>query len=117
MKHILPKWKLAKIVQINGMTSLLCVDLYTNQVVSRHLQDCAPVKLSGNYGNLFQDSLTGGSHEIEEDFGGMEPEKIPNLDGCAVDAEVEKSRNKKDEGTEQKNRWEGRLRKRQDAKK
>ena len=79
LKHLLPKWKLAKIVRFNGMTSLLCLDVSTNQLLSRHLQDCAPVKQTGNYSNLFTDSRTSHSHEIEEDFGGAEANEIPEV--------------------------------------
>ena len=125
MKHLLPKWKLAKIVKINGMASLLCRDMETQQLISRHLQDCAPVKQTGNFSNLYTDTISGRSHEVEEDFGGLEPDQVPNLDGTAIDAELSKTKVSKTNGQSIENpekvetktakndeTWKGRLRSR-----
>ena len=114
MKHLLPSWKLAKIVRINGMASLLCRDLETQRLISRHLQDCAPVKQVGNFSNLLTDTITGRSHEIEEDFGGLEADKVPNLDGRAVDHELSKAKPPLSDVNEPQVGWKGRLRPRKD---
>ena len=114
MKHLLPSWKLAKIVRINGMASLLCRDLETQRLISRHLQDCAPVKQTGNFSNLLTDTISGRSHEVEEDFGGFDADNVPNLDGRAIDNELSKSRQTDGVVDEPQEGWKGRLRPRKD---
>ena len=58
------------------MSSLLLNDLETGKVISRHLQDVFPIKLAGNFSNLFQDSISAKQDEIEEDFAGLPPSKV-----------------------------------------
>ena len=116
LKHLLPRWKLAQIIRINGMTSLLLKDESTGRVISRHLQDIAPVKASKNYTNLYADTITSHKFEVEEDFGGKQPDEIPHLDGKALDGVVEKTKDKKQTNKQKtvdqnkQNEWTERLR-------
>ena len=101
---------------INGMTSLLLKDESTGRVISRHLQDIAPVKASKNYTNLYADTITSHKFEVEEDFGGKQPDEIPHLDGKALDGVVEKTKDKKQTNKQKtvdqnkQNEWTERLR-------
>ena len=89
LKHLLPRWKLAEIVEILGMTSLLLKDCESGRIVSRHLVDVAPVLVPKSYRNLYTDSLTANKNEIEEDFQGVGVNEIPNLDGEAIAMDLE----------------------------
>ena len=112
MKHLLPKWKLAEIVRINGMTSLLLKDKESGKIISRHLQDVAPVKPCKNYANLYQDSWNSHQNEVEEDFGGKPADEIPALDGRAIDDALDQSRDARADAQLSKESWKGRLRNR-----
>ena len=110
LKHLLPSWRMAKIEKIVGKTSLLLRDSETGKLISRHLQDVSPVKLCGNFQNLFTDSLTAQKNEIEEDFEGLKADQIPHLDGTAIDGAL-KTQNP-DESEDLQAKWQGRLRRR-----
>ena len=114
LKHLLPRWKLAKIIRINGMTSLLLQDDESGRIISRHLQDIAPVKAGKNYTNVYADTLSSHKFEVEEDFGGKEADEIPHLDGKALDGVVTKSKQNKQKAdqqqTENADGWKTRLR-------
>ena len=109
MKHILPKYKLAKIEKILGQTTLILRNDDTGKLVSRNLQDCAPVKFTGNYGNLYTDSLTAQKTEIEEDFQGLEPSQIPYFDSIGLDREILEAKKQTEREPED---WNKRLRSR-----
>ena len=114
MKHILPKWKLAEIVRINGMTSLLLRDEESKVIISRHLQDVAPVKPCKNYSNLYTDSWTAHKNETEEDFEGKDPDEIPALDGKAIEGALAKeSFATPNDEVEKGEPWKGRLRRKE----
>ena len=96
------------------MTSLLLQDDESGRIISRHLQDIAPVKAGKNYTNVYADTLSSHKVEVEEDFGGKEADEIPHLDGKALDGVVTKSKQNKQKAdqqqTENDNGWKPRLR-------
>ena len=112
MKHILPSFKMAKIEKILGETSLLVRDQDSGRLISRHLQDCFPVKFAGSYSNLYTDSLTQHQNETEEDYEGLLPSQIPYFDGLGLAKELLEDQRKKAKEVEQKDNWKGRLRER-----
>ena len=79
LKSILPKAKLAEITHINGATSLILRDEETGRVISRHLSDVFLVEFTGNFSNLYKDSLTSQKEEY------LEIEESPIIDSRGAD--------------------------------
>ena len=76
---------MAKVIKILGATSLLLEDVETSRLVTRHLSDVYVVELTGNFGNLYKDTLTSHREELLETFGGRDPDNVPIMDAAGKD--------------------------------